>query len=305
MIDIFVEIGDDVKEGALLATIDATVYEANVDASRAQIKYQKAQLVDRKANLELAKITYERQKRLHSQDITSLESLQNAKYALTSAQAQLKMLEAQIEQNESDLRAKEANLKYTKIYAPASGTVVSIPAKKGQTLNANQTTPTILTIADLNTMQVKAEVSEADVMQLRDGMEVYFKTLGGNKKHEGFLAKVEPTPTITNNVVLYNAIFDVDNSKKELMSNMSAQVFFVKKSAKDAILVPLSALYDRKRGSATVKKRLSNGLVEEVEVKLGVSNRVSVQIVEGVDKDDELITSNVSGSKLSNKSGIF
>ena len=129
-------------------------------------------------------------------------------------------------------------------------------------------------------------------------MEVYFKTLGGNKKHEGFLAKVEPTPTITNNVVLYNAIFDVDNSKKELMSNMSAQVFFVKKSAKDAILVPLSALYDRKRGSATVKKRLSNGLVEEVEVKLGVSNRVSVQIVEGVDKDDELITSNVKKSSV-------
>ena len=241
--EILVEVGSKVEVGQLLATIDATVYEAKVDGTRAQLKYQKAQMEDKKAQAALAKIVYERQQRLHAQNVATLESLQNAELSYTSALAQVKMLEAQIEQNESTLRAEEANLQYTRIYAPVSGTVVSVSAKKGQTLNANQSTPTILTIADLATMTVRAEVSEADVMHLKKGMGVYFKTLGSQKRWNGALEMVEPTPTITNNVVLYNALFDVDNSAGELMTSMTVQVFFVKARARNGVLVPLSALH--------------------------------------------------------------
>ncbi|WP_240332158.1 efflux RND transporter periplasmic adaptor subunit [Sulfurospirillum tamanense] len=243
VMEILVEVGDKVEEGQLLATIDATVYEAKVDGTRAQLKYQKAQMEDRKAQAALAKIVYERQQRLHAQNVATLESLQNAELSYTSAKAQVKMLEAQIEQNESTLRAEEANLQYTRIYAPVSGTVVSVSAKKGQTLNANQSTPTILTIADLATMTVRAEVSEADVLHLKKGMGVYFKTLGSQKRWNGVLEMVEPTPTITNNVVLYNALFDVDNTAGELMTSMTVQVFFIKARARNGVLVPLSALH--------------------------------------------------------------
>jgi macrolide-specific efflux system membrane fusion protein len=98
-------------------------------------------------------------------------------------------------------------------------------------------------IADLSTMTVQAQVSEADVPKLRVGMDVYFTTLGGdNRRFYGKLRQIPPTPTVVNNVVLYDALFDVANPDQVLMTQMTAQVFFVVSSAKDAVLVPLTAL---------------------------------------------------------------
>ena len=148
-----------------------------------------------------------------------------------------------MQQTESTLRGDEANLGYTKIYAPIAGTVVSQAAKQGQTLNANQQAPIVMRIADLSTMTVQAQVSEADVPKLHVGMDVYFTTLGGdNRRYYGKLRQIPPTPTVVNNVVLYDALFDVENPNQALMTQMTAQVFFVASSAKDAVLVPLTAL---------------------------------------------------------------
>jgi macrolide-specific efflux system membrane fusion protein len=133
-----VELGDVVKKGDLLAQIDVTVFKAKVDQSKAQLKYQEAQLKEKIAQLELAQIIHTRQEKLYENSATSLESLQNAKLSLQSATAQIEMLKAQIEQSKSSIQADEANLEYTRIYAPMDGTVVSISAKQGQTLNANQ-----------------------------------------------------------------------------------------------------------------------------------------------------------------------
>src|SRR5690606_34112149 len=131
----------------------------------------------------------------------------------------------------------------TRIVAPMAGTVVSITARQGQTLNANQQAPTILRIADLSTMTVETQVSEADIGRLRLGMDVWFTTLGANgQRWESQLRRTDPTPTVTNNVVLYNALFDVPNADRRLMTQMTAQVFFVVARAEDAITVPLAAL---------------------------------------------------------------
>jgi len=286
-----VDIGDQVKKGQLLAEIDVTLFMAKVDASRAQLKYQEASLVDKKAKLEFAKLQHKRQEDMYKYKATSLEELQSAQIELKSAKANVAMLEAQIEQTKSSLRAEEANLEFTRIYAPMSGTVVSLSAKQGQTLNANQQAPTILQIADLSVMTVKAEVSEADVMRLKKGMEVYFKTMGRDKKWYSKLYKVEPTPTVTNNVVLYNALFDVDNTTNELMSSMTAQVFFVKSRAKDALLLPLSAVKRKSPNSktATVEVLLKDQTHQKREVELGVSNRIYVQILSNVDEGEEII----------------
>jgi len=238
-----VEVGSEVKEGDLLAEIDATVYLAKVDATRAQLRNQRAQLVDNRAQLKLAEINFKRQKNLQKEDATTQESVELAEASLLSAQAQIEALQAQIEQIESSLRAEEANLEFARIYAPMAGTVVSITARQGQTLNTNQSAPTLMQIADLSTMTVQAQVSEADIGKLKREMSVYFTTLGGEgRRWYSKLDRIEPTPTVLNNVVLYNALFDVPNPNRQLMTQMTTQVFFITAQARNTLLIPMSAL---------------------------------------------------------------
>jgi macrolide-specific efflux system membrane fusion protein len=238
-----VEVGDIVAEGDLLAEIDATVQFNRVEASRASLRALEAQMSAREASLKLATANAERQTRLMDDDATTEADFDNAMNSLASAQSGLTQLQSQIAQSKASLASDEAQLGYTKIFAPASGTVVSIDKKVGQTLNANQQTPIILRIADLSTMTVEAEVSEADVTKLRVGMEVYFTTLGSSgRRWYGSLRQILPTPTITNNVVLYTALFDVENTDGALFSNMTAQIFFVTSSARNVLKVPVGAL---------------------------------------------------------------
>src|SRR5690606_25796760 len=152
-------------------------------------------------------------------------------------------LQAQIEQAEAGIKLEEANLRYTRIAAPMGGTVVSVNARQGQTINATQQVPTLLRIADLSVMTVQTQVSEADVGKLRPGMKVWFTTLGSQgRRWYSELLKIEPTPTVTNNVVLYNALFEVPNTRRTLMPQMTAQVFFIVAEARDVLTVPMSAL---------------------------------------------------------------
>jgi macrolide-specific efflux system membrane fusion protein len=240
---IHVEVGSEVKEGDLLAEIDAETSMARVDASKAQLRSQQAQMAERELTLAKAERDLQRQKNLMVEEATTAETLQNAETAVKTARAQIQSLKASMEQLQASMRVEEANLKYTKIYAPMAGTVVSITARQGQTLNTNQSAPTLLRIADLSVMTVQTQVSEADVSKLRGGMPVYFTTLGGQgRRWYGELKKIEPTPTVTNNVVLYNALFEVPNNNRSLMTSMTAQVFFVVAEAKDVLMVPMSAL---------------------------------------------------------------
>lgn len=251
-----IEVGSVVKEGDLLAEIDPTVFRATVDARRAGLRNQQATMKERESALALANLQYTRQKNLMAADATTAETLQIAEATLRAAKAQIDALQAQIEQTQSTLRADEANLNYAKIYAPMTGTVVSLTARQGQTLNANQNAPTILRIADLSTMTVQTQVSEAEIGKLNKGMEVYFTTLGSQgRRWYGALRKIEPTPTVTNNVVLYNALFDVPNNNQALMPNMTTQVFFIAATAKDVLLVPTAAVTTtRGSGSAGGKR---------------------------------------------------
>jgi macrolide-specific efflux system membrane fusion protein len=238
-----VEVGTEVKEGQLLAEIDAEQSAARVDANRASLRAQQATLVERQVNLEKTERDLQRQRNLMAEEATTTEQVQNAETAVRTARTQINSLKAQIDQQQASMRVEEANLKFTKIYAPMSGTVISVTAKQGQTLNTNQSAPTLMRIADLSTMTVQTQVGEADVSKLRQGMSSYFTTLGSpGRRFYGNLRKIEPTPTVTNNVVLYNALFDVPNPNKVLMPQMTAQVFFVVAEARDVLVVPVSAL---------------------------------------------------------------
>ena len=282
-----VEIGDRVERGQLLAEIDSTVYQTRVEATQAQLKNQQAQLAERQANLRLAEQKAQRQANMMREQATTAEAVQVAQAELAAARAQINSLKAQTQQTESTLRGDRANLAYTKIHAPMAGTVVTQAAKQGQTLNANQSAPIVLRIADLSTMTVQTQVSEADVSRLKIGMPVYFTTLGdARKRWYGELRQINPTPEVVNNVVLYNALFDVPNPDGALMTQMTAQVFFVVAEARDAVLVPLSAL-DRN----TVRVIHEDGSVEQREVKLGARNRVMAQVVSGLAPGERVATS--------------
>ncbi len=238
-----VQVGSEVREGDLLAEIDAETSIAKVDASRAQLRSQQAQLAERELALAKAERDLQRQKNLMAEEATTAETLQNAETALQTARVQIQSLKAQMEQLRASTRVDEANLKFTRIYAPMTGTVASITARQGQTLNANQAAPTLLRIADLSVMTVQTQVSEADVSKLRTGMPVYFTTLGSQgRRWYGELKRIEPTPTVTNNVVLYNALFEVPNANRSLMTQMTAQVFFVVAEAREVLVVPMAAL---------------------------------------------------------------
>lgn len=238
-----VEVGDVVEAGQLLAEIDARVQFERVNASRASLEGQQAQLDARRSALELARLNAERQQRLWSENATSQLEYDSAMNNLASAEASLVQLQKQIEQSEASLKTEETQLEFARIYAPVAGTVTSIAMNEGRTLNATQQAPTILTIANLETMTVEAEISEADVAKVKRGMDVYFTTLGsGERRWYSKVRQILPTPTVTNNVVLYTGLFDIENNDGALLPEMTTQVYFVSSAAENVLVVPMGAL---------------------------------------------------------------
>ena len=287
-----VDVGDNVKQGQLLAEIDPAVLNTKVEAGRAQLLNLRATLNEKQAQLALAQGQFARQKMLKAANATSTDAYQSAQSAMQSAVAQVAATRALITQTAATVHGDEVTLGYTKIYAPMAGTVVSVTTKQGQTINANQQAPVILRVADLSTMTVLTQVSEADVPKLRIGMDAYFTILGApGKKWTGKLRQVLPTPEVVNNVVLYTALFDVENERRDLMTQMTAQVFFVIASKENALTLPVAALrrFRPRRSLFKVTVVTPSGAQEEREVTVGVSNRVSAEIISGLKEGDKVV----------------
>ncbi|MGE0747913.1 MAG: efflux RND transporter periplasmic adaptor subunit [Rhodospirillales bacterium] len=294
-----VEVGADVKRGDLLAEIDPTVYQARVNASEAQLLNLSAQKSEREAFRRLVQQQVGRQKELLAVRATSQDAYEVASAQLQQVTAQIAALDAQIRQTQSTLTGDQANLRYTRIFAPMDGTVVSITAKRGQTLNANQTAPIILRIADLDTMTVWTQVSEADVPKLKLGMSVYFTTLGRpDRRWTGKLRQVMPTPEVVNNVILYNALFDVENADRTLMPQMSAQAFFIIAEARRVPIVPMTALRRvRGPGGRYVVRVMENGQPVERPVQVGVTNRLLAEVKSGLKEGEEVVVDQAPGGQ--------
>jgi macrolide-specific efflux system membrane fusion protein len=298
--------GSTVKQGELLAEIDPSVQQATVDAGRAALAGLRAQLAEQQAQHRLAGQQHARQKVMAEFEATSVNEQEVAHATLESAVARIASLKAQIDQTQATLKADEARLGYTRIYAPMAGTVVSVDAKEGQTLNATYQTPNILRIADLSAMTVWTEVSEADVRRVRPDMPVYFTTLGGDaRRWSGKVRQVLPAPAVaggvatgtalapsTSKVILYTVLFEVDNADGELMPQMTAQVVFVTAAANNVLAAPLPALkaVPQQAGTYTARVMDQDGKVQEREVRLGVRNRLSGEVLEGLREGELLVT---------------
>jgi macrolide-specific efflux system membrane fusion protein len=287
-----VDVGNFVKQGDFLAEIDASVQTNRVEASRASLEAEKAQRSARVAAVELARSNLDRQRELIEQNLTSQTDLDGAINQLADAESALAALDSRIVSGSASLASDEAQLAYSKIYAPMAGTVVAVATIVGQTLNAVQQVPTILRIADLTTMIVRADVSEADVGQLRAGMPAYFTTLGGGERRwHGTVDQILPTPNVVNNVVFYPVLFSVPNEDGVLLPEMTAQVFFVVESAEDVLKVPVGALRyaDGRSDVATVRVLGDDDEEQPRDVKLGITDRVFREVLDGLAEGEKVI----------------
>ena len=261
---LYVELGDEVKQGQLIAQINSVTQENEIQTAQASIKNQQAQLAVRQATLAQVQAEYNRQKNMYAQDATSKAELESALASYKTAQAEIVALNAQIEQSRLTLATAQEELGYTRIVAPMDGTVVAIVTEEGQTVNANQSAPTIVKLAKLDTMTVNAEISEADVMKVEKGQSVYFTTLGDSeKKYYATLRQIEPAPESISNdsssssssssseAIYYNALFDVPNEDGKLRINMTAQVSIIIDQAKNVLTIPSSAIETKSSGSKT------------------------------------------------------
>lgn len=243
VLNIHVQIGDKVAKGQLIAEIDPTVYASTVAKDRANLDNLKAQFAQREAELALADQQAARNTRLAAGNAVSQDVVQQSQASARVAAAAVQSVKAQIKAAEATLEGNLANLGFTKIYAPMDGTVVVQDTRRGQTVNSVQSVAVIAQIANLDVMTVWAQVAEADVGSIKPGLPAWFTTLGApDRRWQGTVRQVQPTPTTTNDVVLYNVLVDVDNRERALLPAMTVQAFFVLAEAKDAIIVPLSAL---------------------------------------------------------------
>jgi macrolide-specific efflux system membrane fusion protein len=236
-----------------------------------------------------ARQQFQRNRELLPTNSVSRQDYQNSDFTLKKAGATADSIHAQIEQVQSTLTGDKTNLGYTKIYASMDSTVVDQKAREGQTLNANQQTPTILQLAKLDTMTVRAQVAEADVMRLKPALQVYFSTLGsGERRWQAKVRQILPTPQVINNVVLYDVLVDIDNHDRQLMTGMSTQMFFVLGKATRVPLVPIAALgmpvhaEDNQTGAAYRVSVLTEQGVQEKIVHIGLRTRRFAEIRDGV-----------------------
>ena len=300
---IHVDIGDTVTKGQLLAEIDPRVYQAQVEAGEAKLNSLRAQLNQQKAEAVLAEQNLKRNQNLIAVNAVSQQALQETESQFAVAKAQVDSIAAQMQETESNLKASRANLSYTKIYAPMAGTVTTLPTKEGQTLNANQTAPTVLQIASLDVMTVRAQVAEADVSRIKANMPAYFTTLGNNERRwPGTVRQVLPTPQIVNDVVLYDVLIDVKNEGRQLMTSMTTQVFFIFGKAENALIVPAEILtrraaqQDNDKGKAYRIAVITDKGQEQRIVHIGLQSRTQAEVVDGLKEGERIGVNRPAGA---------
>jgi macrolide-specific efflux system membrane fusion protein len=305
-----VALGDKVKEGQLIAEIDALTQQNELRDAEASLRSAEALLTARRATLAQADLAAKRQRELASADAGARADLETAEATLNTARADVESQQAIVAQARIKVDTARLNLGYAKVLAPMDGTVVAIVTEQGQTVNAAQTAPTIIKLARLDTMTIKARISEADVPRVKAGMPVHFSLLGEpDRRIEATLRAVEPGDTTladasavagsstsgtsaTANAIYYNGIFDVPNPDGTLRINMTAQATIVLAQAKGTLSIPVAALGAREGRTDRYKVRVvgAQGRLEDRQVRIGLNNRVRVQVLEGLKEGEKVVT---------------
>lgn len=303
-----VALGDQVTKDQLIAEIDPILQQYTLRQAQASLDSAKAQKQAKQALLRQYELAYRRQQQMWQQDATSKASLEEAAATLDTTRAAINQLDAEITSAQVSVDTAKANLGYTRITAPISGTVVAIVTKEGQTVAASQSVPTIIKLANLDTMTVKAEISEADVIHVKPGMSVWFTTLGDpDKRYHATLRAIEPASTSSSDddnssssssssdsssssssAVYYNGLFDIANPDHKLRVSMTAQVTIVSGEAKNVLLVPIAAVENNAQQQSTVRV-LEQGKVISKIIQTGLKDNLNIQVISGLKENEQVI----------------
>lgn len=314
---LYVQIGDKVKAGDLIAQIDKDKQQNDLDITKAQLASTKANLESKKVALEIASSQYQREQKLYSNKATSLENLETLKNNFYGLKASVADLDAQVVQLEITLKNAEKDLGYTTITAPMDGIIINVAVDEGQTVNANQSTPTIVKIANLDEMEIRMEIAEADVSKIKVGTAVKFSILNDpEKKYEAKISSIDPANTTTSDAksnssnsstsssstsaIYYYAKVFVKNRDNFLRIGMSVENSIVIKSAPNALAVPTYAIKNDKGGYFV--ELLRGGQIIKSYVKIGIKDSINTQILDGVSENDLLVLS--SSAKTGKSSGM-
>jgi len=314
-----VKLGDELKAGDVIAQIDSLNQENAVKAAQAALDNINAQKAAEEASLAKYKKALDRANALGAGQLISQADYDTAQANLDASLARLKSLDAQIAQATLSIQSAQLSLDRTKITAPSGGTVVAVLVDQGQTVNAAQAAPIIAKIADLDTMQIKAEISEADVARVKVGQQVYFTVLGDpNTRIKATLKSIEPAPTSiasdsdatsTSTAIYYNGIFEVPNPDHSLRISMTAKVTIVLDAVANALTIPTSGLgVAAPDGSYTVQVLdPATGQTSAHKVTVGLNNKVTAQITSGLSEGDKVVTrstSTVTAAKAASSGGM-
>ena len=305
-----VDFGDVVKQGDLIAEIDSLTQQNNLANAKAALANVRAQRAVQVAALKKARQIFTRQKTLLAQNATSREDYEAAEAERDSVQAQISALDAQIEQAKIEVSTAEVNLGYTRIIAPIDGTVVGVVVKEGQTVNSAQSAPTLVKLAQLDRMTIKAEISEADVVRVKPGLPAYFTILGEpDRRYQATLRMVQPAPdsindsdssstssssssssSSTDTAIYYIGVFDVPNPDGKLRISMTTEVNIVLDRAEATPSIPASALGSvNPDGSYTVQVLQPGHPPEARTIRTGLEDSANVQVLDGLKEGERII----------------
>ncbi|MDC9580240.1 macrolide transporter subunit MacA [Xenorhabdus sp. PR6a] len=310
--ELYVKLGDKVKQGQLLALIDPQTAKNTVEEIQETAKSLEANLRGAQAELKLAQLKVKRQKYLFKSHLISHQDLDSDITDMQAKTAKIDDLMAQIKQNKAKLDSAKTNLQYTRITAPIEGIVADIKTFQGQTVIAAQQAPTILTLANLDTMIVNTQISEADVVSLKPGQKVSFTILGApGKQFHSILKDILPTPQVVNNVNFYSARFEVPNPQHILRLQMTAQVKIELQTLHNVLMIPISSLEVSSNQSSTSQSSTSispssspqyevsvlrNGKAEKRKVTIGAFDNTNVQVLSGLKENERVVTSRSDSS---------
>ena len=310
---LYVKLGQEIKKGEMIADIDSTTQINTLNTKKAALVSYQAQLKAKKTAYDVALSSYNRLSKLYTQKATSLDSVNTAKSTLDNAKAEMEAIEANIKQAEIEVNTAETNVGYTKITAPMDGTVISVPVSEGQTVNANQTTPTIVTIADLSKMKIKPEISEGDITKVKAGQEVSFTILSDSQTvYHSVIDSVDPANTTTSDssstsslssssssttsAIYYYANVLIDNPDRTLRIGMTTENNIKIANAKDVLFVSNMAIQKRD-GKSFVNVLNDKNQSEPREVEIGVQNDFKTEIKSGLNEGEKVIVSQVANGE--------
>ncbi|ELI8168120.1 TPA: efflux RND transporter periplasmic adaptor subunit [Yersinia enterocolitica] len=300
---LYVKQGDRVTRGQLLAEIDPTLQQNELRKSEAELQSAQAQKQASQALLRQYLLEFRRQQTLAKEGSGVKSALEKAQAQYDSQLAQLHVNEAQIVQSQMAMETAKANLGFTRIMAPIDGEVLGIVTKEGQTIVSSQTAPTILVLANVDTMTVHTRISETDILKVSAGQPLWFYVVADpERRYDSRMDAIQEASAESlredssgsansqqPSAVYYNGIFNIANQERLLRTSMTAQVFIITAQAKNVLRVPLSALGEQ-QPDKRYRVQIINGKQTSVRwVSVGLRNAQYAEVKAGLAQGDQVL----------------